>query len=149
MKKNVYSQFKEQQRNEVSEFISENCFFAFDREQFLRGLNKFGLTEESAKEKLVSIPGGGFCLKSKSNEFCKIINKQYNEEKKFLKSKKNLITALIYEFGNHECQISHRWDEATEVLGINYTKNTPRKKKSIIQRAKRKFWSLCIKNDWF
>ena len=64
---NKYRMMKNQQQERVNAFLHEHAFFAFDKGQYLQGLEKLGLTEADAGQ-LVAISGGGYLPQEYADE---------------------------------------------------------------------------------
>tara|TARA_E500000318_G_C3405500_1_gene151466 strand:+ start:58 stop:471 length:414 start_codon:yes stop_codon:yes gene_type:complete len=102
--------------NELSE--AQGVFYAFSDNQFKEGLQKLGLTEETAKDKLTSIGGGGFMLSDKVQSIVDYSEKTYNEMQEALKGEEFLLEALTYELCNHEYCITGDSRDALQALGL-------------------------------
>ena len=73
MEKNLYLELRNRQQKRFDDFCYKYAFFAFNRDQLLKGFKKLGITEEDAADKLYSMGGGGFYLKEKAEEFNSIV----------------------------------------------------------------------------
>lgn len=112
-----YYQFKEKNYKPLHDFISKNVFFAFSNEQFEEGLKKFNITREEAPNKLHRYYGGGFILIEKEHEEDKITRACHKAQRKYLSKFKNLVSALRYEMGNHECAYTGDYLDGLHALG--------------------------------
>lgn len=122
-----YYTFKEKNKKGLNAFIDKYVFFAFSNEQFQKGLEKLNqqhsnlnLTMDNYQDKLYSWVGGGFVLKSAQQEEKQMWKKLHKHERKFLSKFKNLVQALEYEMGNHECAYTGRYSDALRPLGFSY-----------------------------
>lgn len=129
-----YRQLKDKQAKKINDFTSKYAFFAFNAKQFNEGLEQLGLPQDDYKDKLSSLVGGGYILKTKEPELNKIFQKNYKQLRKFLSKYKNLIDALEYEMCNYECAVSGEYLKALFALGITMKKFN---KNSKIRKA---FW---------
>ena len=113
-----YREFKKKQEEEANNFTDGKMFFAF------------GTTKEEVKNKLkndygvdasevVGIGAGTYILKDSYNDIMKFFDKQAKESKEFTLN--NLHEVLVYEFANHELEISLSYSYAsflTEWVGL-------------------------------
>lgn len=65
---NLYRAQQTAQQRRMNEFVSKYAFFAFDENQFNEGLEKLGIAP-GTEDALVSIPGGGYVLAVKVQDF--------------------------------------------------------------------------------
>lgn len=81
--------------------------------------------------------------------FVEVTNRHEKEMADFMAKDEGLEQAMIYEFCNYEAMFSEdSYDTALRELDIDPEKMSEREKR-IYKSARRKFWDLCIKNDWF
>ncbi len=76
---NLYRTQQTAQQRRMNEFVSKYAFFAFDENQFNEGLEKLGI-EPGTEDALVSIPGGGYVLADKVQDF-KDLLKSFRQER--------------------------------------------------------------------
>lgn len=121
-----YYTFKEKNKKEMNQFIDKNVFFAFSNEQFEKGLQKLSkkhpklnLSMENYQDHLYSWVGGGFVLKSAQKEEKQMWKRMRKHERKYLSNFKNIVDALEYEMGNHECNYTGRYTDALKPLGFS------------------------------
>ncbi len=69
---NLYRTQKSRQQEQVNNFLKEYAFFAFDKEQYRKGLQKLGLTEAEA-EQLTPIGSGGYLLQDKVKNYISLL----------------------------------------------------------------------------
>ena len=98
----TYQEIKTEQSNKYNELMEKaGVFWAFSNEQFEEGFKKANLKEG---EKLVRIPGGGYCPKKNFDTLLEDIEKANTLNKKALKAlKEERTTAILYELKNYEC----------------------------------------------
>ena len=131
----TYTQFKNNNFKEYDKFISKNVFFAFSENQFKKGLDRLGVSENA----ICCLNNGGYMLKSASNQRKQIIKKYYKNQRKYLSNFKNLLSALMYEMKNHECFYTGDLMEGVEALGF--------KEKDLYKNKKlQKAYNICVKN---
>ena len=124
-----YYVWKEKNSKKLDKFISDNIFFAFDNKQFDKGLEKLGVKKEEVKEKLCSLFGGGFMLKSSKKQYNKIINRMHRNKRKYLSHYPNLYNAILYEMGNYEC--GYTWNFTTCLAPLGFSKKDLLKNKKL------------------
>ena len=107
-----YVEFKNQIDKKISAFP---LFFAFNKDQFKKGMEELNITDESL---LCSILGGGFLLKSNVSKFMVMFKEHEEELERLCNDKDFLIEALIYELNNHEYCYTHDTEPALDALGI-------------------------------
>ena len=76
---NLYRAQQAEQQRRMNEFVSKYAFFAFDENQFNEGLEKLGIAP-GTEDALVSIPGGGYVLADKAQDF-KDLLKSFRRER--------------------------------------------------------------------
>ena len=76
---NLYRTQQTAQQRRMNEFVSKYAFFAFDENQFNEGLEKLGIAP-GTEDALVSIPGGGYVLAVKVQDF-KDLLKSFRQER--------------------------------------------------------------------
>lgn len=140
-----HNELRQRQQDEVNAFP---IGAAFTNEQFDKMMANWGLKPEDTKE-IASLGAGCFIRKKDIPAFNEMSDRHEREIRDFLDSDKNLKNALIYEFGNYECQISHEWDDALRALGLPKQDACDERTARVFKRARKEFWQLCLKNDWF
>lgn len=112
-----YIDLKARQAKELNDF--EGIFFAFNNEQFKKGMEEIGLAVDDTKQ-IYSLGAGGYIRKDRSKAFNAMF-KRHSEEKNTRKQEEEfLFDSLVYELNNHEFCITCDPTEALEALG--YTK---------------------------
>ena len=95
----TYLQLKARHAKELNDF--QGVFWAFNDEQFNKGMDKLGLTLNDTKL-IVSIGAGGYMLKTKVNDWDSMFKRQTQEQKQRNKDEKFLIESIVYQLSNHE-----------------------------------------------
>lgn len=118
---NQYKELKEKQQKRVDSFPMK---FAFSDEQFNKAMHELGL-EPNDTDKIISIGGGGFILKSDLKAFEELfdtIDKEMKEEIEKDKTGEHFIKDMfLYELENHEFGYTKELDDTLEALDL--TKN--------------------------
>lgn len=110
-----YQTFRKQNNKELSDFMDKNIFFAFDNEQFEKGLEKVHAT----KDDIVSIGFGGFMTKEQQKAYKDLSNKQLQDLRNYmLNDYTQARKAFLFEMINHECMYSGDYEEVLEVLAL-------------------------------
>ena len=109
-----YIDFKNKQQAEYEAFPQ---FFAFNNNQFAEGMAKFGLTPDD-KDKIISIGGGGFILKSDKEKFLTLLEKLANDHQEMLKDEQYVYEMFRYELANHEYCITYDLDDTLDACGL-------------------------------
>lgn len=119
MDRETYKEFKARQEKEMSAFPMK---WAFSKEQFEKGMRELGLTPEDT-DKVYSIHGGGFYLKTDAETLHELIERHEKEFEEAISADESgdgfIFEMFDYELGNHEYIIT--WDlEPTLIsLGIS------------------------------
>lgn len=113
-----YSEFKQKQQEEFNKLPMKA---AFGEAQFTEMMNEWGLdaTDRNDWDKIKSLGAGGYCLAKDYPTFLALANKHVEEMEKFLSNDDNLVDALKYEFGNHEC--GYTWEFENGITALGYT----------------------------
>lgn len=111
----TYQEMKQSHSLDIDNF--QGIFFAFNKEQFIEGMQKIGLTIND-KNKIYSIGCGGYILKSKFDEFSAMLERHQKEVNELKQDEDLLLSALVYELQNHEYCISYDCQPALEALGF-------------------------------
>ena len=133
-----YYEFK---KNQQDEFDKLPMKAAFGDKQFEEMMSEWGLTtgDEDLK-KIKSLGAGGYCLKEDYPSFIALANKHIEETEKFLSNDANLIDALKYEFGNHEC--GYTWEFENGITALGYTVKeflSDERKKDLFIKARQEY----------
>lgn len=119
---NLYRKLKDRQQERMNAFLNRYAFFAFSKEQYAAGLQKFGLSPDAA-EGLISISGGGYLLKDKAAEFYKLLEKTGAERQAALDDPEAgaqfAFDMFRYELANHE--YGYTGDAAETLAALGYT----------------------------
>lgn len=101
---NLYIQTKEREREIFNNF---DMFFAFNNEQFNKGLEEFGVN----KDEIISIDMNGFIRKSDVETFNQMVDSFKDEHVKNMKNDDYVYHMFKYEMGNHEYIITYDDEE--------------------------------------
>lgn len=115
--KNLYIEYKNKSQRRFDNF--EGIAFAFNKDQFKKGMEKLGLTENDT-DKVVNIGYGGFMLKSRVNDYIKMNQDLEDEKAELMKNDEFLYQMFRYELANHEYCITYNIDSALDALGLTY-----------------------------
>ena len=145
-----YSEFKEQQRQEINEFTKKNCVWAFGAKQYQEMLQRINMTEEQFKEAYTSFPGGGAILKTAVQDWKTLCERQEADLGKIMRNDVDFAKqAFRYEFSNYECGISMRYDEARAALGLTMEDiNNNEILLTAYKLAKKDYEDWCMENIW-
>lgn len=108
----IYIDVKNRQREELNDFP---MFFAFNKEQFDKGMKKIGAKN---KEELAGVPGSGFILKKDTSKLKNLFKSHEEEMAQLFNNKDFLIDAMIYELNNYEYTCTGDPQPALLALGI-------------------------------
>ena len=112
-----YIKIKKKQEKELNNF--KGIFFAFNAEQFKKGMIKLGI-KELELEKICKLGhGGGYILKEQSNVFIKMNTRHSKEIKEKMKDPIFSYEAFLYELKNHEFCITHDLTAALDALEVS------------------------------
>jgi hypothetical protein len=90
-----------------------------------------------------SVLKGGFVMKGVEKLEKQMWKRMHKHERKFLSKFKNLVNALEYEMGNHECSYTGEYTDCLPPLGFSYKdlkKNKRLRKALIIARKNQYKW---------
>ena len=101
-------------------------------------------TSKEDIEKICSIGAGAYCLKKDYHLFIEFGERSVKESEEFLSSDENLVDALKYEFGNHECGLTFEFENGIIALGYTVKEflSDDRKKKLFVKARKEYINSL-------
>lgn len=112
MMENLYIQSKESKHERFNNF---DMFFAFDNEQFNKGLEKL----EINSDEIVSIGMSGFIRKSDVSTFNEMMESFKDEHIKNMKNDDYVYHMFKYEMGNHEYIITYDDEEILDVCDVD------------------------------
>lgn len=75
----LYKEQRAGQQRRMNDFLSKYAFFAFSEKQFNEGLKQLGIAP-GTKGAIATIPGGGYLLADKAQEFTDIL-KSFTQER--------------------------------------------------------------------
>jgi hypothetical protein len=114
----AYTELKAKQQKEINEFPIS---FAFNNEQFARGMKKLGLEKEDTDE-VVSVGAGGFIRKSNKEVLLNLMCKHTLEFEQEIKKDKDgtgfIFDMFLYELENHEYCCTHDIEPTLDALGL-------------------------------
>uniref|UniRef100_UPI003F84B68C DUF7659 family protein n=1 Tax=Staphylococcus shinii TaxID=2912228 RepID=UPI003F84B68C len=112
MMENLYIQSKESKQERFNNF---DMFFAFDNEQFSKGLEKL----EVNSDEIVSIGMSGFIRKSDVSTFNEMMESFKDEHNKNMKNDDYVYHMFKYEMGNHEYIITYDDSEILDACDVD------------------------------
>lgn len=117
---NRYKEMKDRQQATISAYLNQYAFFAFSEAQFTKGLEKLGIAENEAKDRLYRLPGsGGFILKEHSPGFRSLLD-QYDAELLEARTEPQFAFDMFYyELANHEYSYTGSTYETLEALNLS------------------------------
>ena len=138
----TYYEFKKQQQDEFDKLPMKA---AFGDKQFKDMMTEWGLTTSKEDlEKIRSIGAGVYCLKKDYHLFIEFGERSVKKSEEFLSSDDDLVDALKYEFGNHECGLTFEFENGIIALGYTVKEflSDDRKKKLFVKALKEYITSL-------
>ena len=122
---NRYRELTERHQKRIDAFLSQYAFFAFSEKQFAEGLQRLGITEEDAGEKLVRMSStGGFMLKDRAAEYWKIAQEITDEISAAVHDpdtgRSFAYDMFYYELANHEYSYTGCAEDALDALGYEW-----------------------------
>lgn len=115
----TYMEFKTRQREEMNGLP---IAFAFSNKQFADGMAKLGLSEKDT-DKVVSIPGGGFMVKTDSHKLVDMILRHDKEWEEAVAADTTgtgfIFQAFNYELANHEYCVTGDPTDTLRSLGLS------------------------------
>lgn len=117
---NLYRQQKNRQQEQINSFLSAHAFFAFDKGQYEKGLEKLGLTEADAG-RLVPITGGGYLLQEYADELTGLLQSFRQERQDAINDqetgKQFAVDMFTAALNDYEYSYTGDTGEALEALG--------------------------------
>lgn len=114
----TYLEFKARRQKEINDFPMA---FAFNQKQFVEGMAKLGLGPDDT-DKVLSISGGVFILKTDSKRFTEMFERHTKELDEAIKADDTdhgfVYQALSYELANHEYCITYDSSDALAAVGL-------------------------------
>lgn len=111
----TYTEWKDEKEKEINAIP---LGFAFGKDQFLKMLERMGLTEENCKDNLYSLGGGGYIKKTDSH-LLKEFHKKYDcEWEELKKNEQFMYEAFRYELANHEYCITYNYEDTLDCLDL-------------------------------
>lgn len=138
----TYYEFKKQQQGEFDKLPMR---LHLETSSLREMMTEWGLTTSKEDlEKIRSIGAGAYCLKKDYHLFIEFGERSAKESEEFLSSDDNLVDALKYEFGNHECGLTLEFENGIIALGYTVKEflSDDRKKKLFVKARKEYINSL-------
>jgi len=142
MKHNPYRELKERQQKEVHEFP---FFFAFNDNQFIEGMKRFGLSVEDTDKSYKFGDTGGFYLRTDAERLREMSDRHECERQEAIASDKRG-TGYIYhmfrdELINHEFTWTDELEDTLDALGITLEEinDNPRLNRGL-EKAMKDLW---------
>ena len=141
MKNFGYLELKNKHQKEFNEF--KGIFYAFSKDQLLKGLEKLGLTEKD-KDRIVSFGYGGFILKDRVEDYKSMLKRFKEEREQARKSDQYLYEMFLYELANHEFCITYSYDDTLHALNLTYEEIEKDKRLyNALMQAKKDYLKSC------
>lgn len=113
---NVYAEWREKQQKKMDDLFKGRVFFAFNDEQFMKGMSEIGAASTS---ELFSMGAGGYYKKTDADKIRAFFNDSWAEqEDKMKRSLKFDFDMFEYELANHEFCITYELDETLDGCGL-------------------------------
>lgn len=116
----TYDEYNNKKQEDYNKFSKGKIFYAFDTEQFKKGMESIGLKPEETN-KIAHLRAGAYILKNEIKNYIKFRNKQHNEFNEKMKSFNFAKSAFKNELANYEYCYTMEIDDAINALG--YTLN--------------------------
>lgn len=152
--------YKELKDLRQQEFNNLPVFYAFGRDQFRQAMEERGL-KETDTDKIYSLPGGGFYLKTDARKIRDFFLNP-NPVLEHMKDPAFAEEAFLYEMANHEYHINWQgdWDVCSVFGEVEYSeeKNYTDYLKELgygdeivqaYRTAKQKFYKMAEKEGWY
>jgi hypothetical protein len=115
---NTYTTMKEKHQTEINNFP---MFFAFNKNQFNEGMEKFNL-KITDTDKIYSIGGGGYIKKEDSKKLDIMFKNHEEEMEKAMLNEVFVYDMFYYELGNHEYTYTCSITDTIDSLGLTMDK---------------------------
>ena len=140
----IFTSYKELRESQQKRFDAFPQFYAYNCNQFKRGMEKLGLKEDDT-DKIVSNFGGGYILKADVNKYhimiCDFDKELWDSIKADIDGNGFINDMFTYELANHEYDITLEVDETLDALGLTEKdfQEYPLLKK-VLKQCTRKYW---------
>lgn len=130
---NAYLTLKQQQQTEFNNFP---IAFAFSQIQFVKGMERLGLTAEDT-DKIIGIGAGGFIRKNDKEAFHGLLDRLDAEMKAAIDADPTgdgfMYDMFSYELGNHEYIVTLSVEDTLDALNLTseQVENDPRLKHAL------------------
>ena len=128
-----YSELNAQHQKEFDSFP---IFFAFNTAQLKIGLEQLNAT----RDEIISIGSGGFTRKTDVSAFNSLMKKQSDAREVAILDNDFLVSAILYELGNHEFFITYDPTDTINALGIDLTDD---RVASCFEKAQKEYLASC------
>lgn len=112
----TYDEYNNKKQKDYNKFSKGKIFYAFDTEQFKKGMESIGLKPEETN-KIAHLRAGAYILKNEIKNYIKFRNKQHNEFNEKMKSFNFAKSAFKNELANYEYCYTMEIDDAINALG--------------------------------
>ena len=120
---NLYKIQRDEQQKKANDFLNKFAFFAFSEEQFKAGLAKFNI-QPGDTAVIVPLPGGGYILSERYDEFMDMIHAMQAERKAAIEDPETgaqfALDMFLEELANHEFTFTGDEWETLDALGIKF-----------------------------
>lgn len=118
---NAYKELKSRHQQEVNDFPK---FFAFNNEQFEKGMKSLGLNPDDIKE-IYSLEGtGGYYRRSDNDRLKEMFARHEKERQEAVETDKTgngyLYDMFLCELANHEYTYTMELEDTLDALGLTY-----------------------------
>jgi hypothetical protein len=113
-KMNMYRELRKKQEQELNNFP---MFFAFNNEQFIKGMHKLGLSSKDT-DKIISLNSGGYIRKTDKQAYNDMFKRFEAEHNKAMLDNKYLYDAFSYELANHEYGVTYDITDTLHALDL-------------------------------
>lgn len=114
----TYDEYNNKKQEDYNKFSKGKIFYAFDTEQFKKGMESIGLKPEETN-KIAHLRAGAYILKNEIKNYIKFRNKQHNEFNEKMKSFNFAKSAFKSELANHE--YCYTMDPYDAINALGYT----------------------------
>lgn len=152
--KETYYKLNARMHKEVNELP---LHFAFGDKQWKALLEKLGITEEEASEKLIAGPAGSVILKKDKDIVLETLRRHDRELKEAMQDMEFFKDAVIYEMGNREYHINYQGDyDVLTALGFECeyeneiaSSGMTEEQVRTYKEAKSEFLRMADENGWY
>ena len=135
---NEYLELKKRQQKEINTLPIK---FAFNKEQFKRGMHELGLKEDDYDKIYKLGSTGGFYRRTDSKLILDTFKRHHSELEEGMKKEEFAYQAFRYELNNHE--FSYTCDDTDALAALNVERQdleTNEVLRNALERAKQEIW---------